>query len=101
MEPKTPREAQAQATAEAFETVRELQWRKGAQDYGRYGYLDIPMPDMFRMMKEELVDVANYAQMLFVKICEVERTFNNAMDAHRSEQASGVHTTPDGTHGPA
>jgi hypothetical protein len=80
-----------------FEEFRKEQYKKGAVEYGRFGYEDLSIPVLLMMFKEELADVANYAQMLFVKICQLEKAYN-AMDAYRTAESTSPNEgsfTPD------
>lgn len=48
-----------------FDKLCQQRYEIGAQEYGPFTFLE---NDVIRMMAEELVDIANYARMQFVKL---------------------------------
>lgn len=54
-----------------FEAEREKRLAMGAEEYGPTKFLDI---NVIEMAKEEVIDLANYAQFIYYKLCMLEET---------------------------
>ena len=53
------------AAGQQFVELCGTRARRGAEEYGEFAFLQ---NDVIRMMQEELADIANYAQMQFIKL---------------------------------
>ena len=72
----------------------------GDRTYGAYNYLD-PDVDILRMLLEEVIDIANYARMIFVRIRVLEMMGGiHEMDLDRSEQSVGFDPRQSASHDP-
>lgn len=80
--------AQAQGK---FSSERQHRHDMGAQKYGPVKFLE-PDNDLFRMLQEELVDAANYAEYLFIRL-EIIR---NAMEGLPQSISDAPPDTPRG-----
>ncbi len=52
-----------------FEEERQQRLEAGEQEYGAYKFLSA---DVINMAKEEVIDLANYAQFIYYKLCLLE-----------------------------
>ncbi len=55
---------------EEFQALKDQRWIEGAAEYGAFGFIQ---NDMVRFAIEEIADLANYAEMLYIKLRIMER----------------------------
>lgn len=53
-----------------FQELKDQRWIDGAKEYGPFAFI---RNDMVRFAIEEIADLANYAEMLYIKLRVLER----------------------------
>jgi len=69
-----------------FDVMAQARWDMGAEQYGPFKYLE---NDVIEMMKEELIDQANYARMQFIKLCILQEMLEDGVLAEMPEMKQG------------
>lgn len=73
-----------QATSERFDEMCQERWEMGAKEYGPVAFLD---NDVLTMAMEEVVDLANYARMTFIKLAVLAGKVQDYIAAEVGPQA--------------
>ena len=73
----TELQARLEQLFEEFEHRRMERMEVGAQEYGRTTFME---NDVFAMIYEEFLDIANYAAMLYAKLRILEETLASSLD---------------------
>ena len=74
---------------EEFEVRRIERMEMGAEEYGRQSFLN-PQTDLFNMMYEELLDIANYASMMYARLRIKEQALEDSIDSPSQDDAAGT-----------